>query len=451
MSIVIIEFYDSGVRISDGETILSDSASCALIEPNNTILVGKKAELQTHLRPRESSTHFWGKLSGNSDAKHVISNAEIAYRHLEYIWYSGNFSEQDAILVTPITLDKHDLGLLLGICKKLSINVVGIVCNAALAMQHPANNCKAVYLDLLLQQFAITEIIQNEAGISLKQPSRILNYGLQHFVKNCAKIIAKKFIAETRFDPLHSASDEQQFFDKLPLWLSTLSEKDSIKCKLTADEKNFFIHISNEYLQTANRILFDDIASHLNVLFHNNDNIAIFCSYACKQVFGLQEFLTSLPGCAIIQLDEVSLAEQAMHCADEIIIGEQVHYVNALSWKNNARPVSLEFSSGKLSNLSNIPTHILISGHAYSLQQDIFIADSDDDAVPRIMLEKTNDSLCKISTNSLSVEIQVFNNQSVILNQCQVETVSAVKIGDILRVKNCEKDYPFIKVVNHEA
>jgi len=451
MPIVIIEFYDSGVRISDGEAILSDSVSCALIESNNTILVGEQAELLKHLRPRESSTHFWGKLSETSDTKHVISNVEIAYRHLEYIWYSGKFTKQDAILVTPVTLDKHDLGLLLGICKKLSINVVGIVCNAALAMQHPANDCKAVYLDLLLKQFAITEIIQNKAGISLKQPSRILDCGLQHFVQNCANIIAKKFIAETRFDPLHSASNEQQFFDKLPLWLSTLSEKDSIECKLATDEKNFFIHISNEYLQTANRRLFDDIASHLNVLFHNHNNIAIFCSSACKKVFGLQEFLTSLPGCAIVQLDEVSLAEQAMHRADEIIIGEQVHYVNAISWQDNATPASLEFSSGKLSNLSNIPTHILISGHAYSLGQDIFIAASDDDAEPRIMLEKTHDSLCKITTNSLGVEIQVFNNQSIVLNQCLVETVSAVKIGDILRVKDFEKDYPFIKVVSHEA
>ena len=451
MPIVIIEFYDSGVRISDGKAILSDSSSCALIESNNTILVGEKAELLVHLRPRESSTHFWGKLSENSDAKHVISNAEIAYRHLEYIWNSSKLTKQKAILVTPVTLDKHDLGLLLGICKKLSINVVGIVCNAALALRHHVNDCNAVYLDLLQQQLAITEIIQNEAGVSLNQPSRILDYGLQQFVQNCADIIAKKFIAETRFDPLHSASNEQQFFDKLPLWLSALRENDSIECKLTAGGKNFFINISNEYLQIANRKLFDDIASHLNVLFHNHNNIIIFCSSSCKKVFGLQEFLTSLPGCAVVQLDEVSLAEQAMHCADEIMISEQVLYVNSLSWHENVLPAALEFSSGKLSNLSNIPTHILISGHAYSLGKDIFIADSNNNTEPRIMLEKTHDSLCKISTNSLNVEIQVFNAQSIVLNQCLVETVSAVKIGDILRIKDLKNDYPFIKVVNHEA
>ena len=144
---------------------------------------------------------------------------------------------KSVILITPVHLDKHDLGLLLGICKKLSINVAGIVCNATLAMQQPAKDCKAVFLDLLQQQLAVTEIIQNDTGISLKQPSRILDYGLQNFIQNCAKTIAKKFIAETRFDPLHAADDEQHFFDKLPLWLASLSEKDSIECKLSSGRK----------------------------------------------------------------------------------------------------------------------------------------------------------------------------------------------------------------------
>ena len=100
MPTVTIEFYDSGVRISDGKNILANSVSCALIESDNTILVGEQAEHQAHLRPRESSINFWGQLSENSDTKHVISNAEIAYRHLEHIWSLANYSNQDVILIT---------------------------------------------------------------------------------------------------------------------------------------------------------------------------------------------------------------------------------------------------------------------------------------------------------------------------------------------------------------
>ena len=451
MPIIIIELYDSGVRISDGKNILANSVSCALIESDDSILVGEQAKHQAYLRPRESSINFWSQLSENSDTKHIISNAEIAYRHLENIWNSTNYSDQEAILITPVNLDKHDLGLLLGICKKLSINVAGIVCNAALAMQQPAKDCKAVFLDLLQQQFAVTEIIQGVIGLSLKQPSRILDYGLQNFINNCAKAVAKKFIAETRFDPLHAADDEQQFFDKLPLWVDALSEKDSIECKLSIGEKHFTIQVENEYLQSANKKLFEETAAHLNLLFHGHNKIAIFCSSSCKQVFGFYKFLASLPGCAIVQLEEISLAEQALRCRNEIITGEKIHYTNSLSWQDSSSPPSLDFAPGRLSNLSSIPTHILINGHAYSLHQELFIADSNVASEPRILLEKSTDSLCKIFSRGLNVEVHAFTKQSIILNNNLIKTISTANIGDVLNIKDREINCQFIKVINNET
>ena len=267
MSIVIIEFYDCGVRISDGKSILANSVTCALIESDKSIHVGEQAESQAHLRPRECSRFFWSRLSENSATKYSISNAEIALHHLKYLWNLASYVDHDAVLITPVTLDKRDLGLLLGICKKLSINVAGIIANATLAMQGPVKNCKAVYLDLLQQQLAFTEIIQSDAGVSLKQPSRTLNYGLQQFIKNNAKSIAKKFISETRFDPLYSANDEQQFFDKLPLWLTMLNDNHSIECKLSSNHKHYIITIENDQLQKENKQLYEELATYLNVLF----------------------------------------------------------------------------------------------------------------------------------------------------------------------------------------
>ena len=287
MSNVIIEFYDSGVRISDGESILADSVSCALIESDKSIHVGEQAEAQAHLRPRECSRLFWSRLSKNSDTKHSISNAEIALHHLKYLWDLIKLEGHEVVLITPVTLGKRELGLLLGICKKLSINVTGIVANAVLTIQNPLKNCKAVYLDLQQQQLALTEVIQNETRISLNLPGHTINYGLQRFINNNAKRIAKKFISDTRFDPLHLANDEQQFFDKLPQWLKLLNDNQSIECKLNSNGKHYAITIENDQLQKDNKQLFEDIASYLNILFHNHSNIAIYCSTSCKQVFFL--------------------------------------------------------------------------------------------------------------------------------------------------------------------
>jgi hypothetical protein len=447
--IVLIELYDTGVRIGDGKNILTDSISCALIESDN-ILVGEQAEHQTHLRPREISTNFWGQLSKNSETKHVVSNANIALGHLEHACKAANCSTQAIILITPITLDKQDLGLLLGICKKLSLNVVGIVCNAALAMQQRVDNCKAVFLDLLQQKLAVTELIQNDSSVSLKQPSRVIDYGLQNFITHCAKAIANKFVSETRFDPLHSSNDEQLFFDMLPIWLRMLEDNNSIECKLNTAEKHFSINIDRQYLQQANQKLYDEVAAHLNVLFHNHESIAIYCSSTCIQAFGLLEYLSDLPGCAVMPLAKDSIINHALHCRDEIISNEQIHYVNTLSWQEDAVPIALRFNAGRLSNITSKPTHLLIDGHAYSLQKSLFIS-SDDANTSKVMRHEEAQALCKISADNMNIAIQVLVDNVISINNNSIERAAFANIGDVLTIKNFQTDYVFIKVVQNET
>ena len=50
MATVVIDFYDSGILISDGNCILVNSLSYALIAANNSIIVGDLAEQQAYLR-----------------------------------------------------------------------------------------------------------------------------------------------------------------------------------------------------------------------------------------------------------------------------------------------------------------------------------------------------------------------------------------------------------------
>lgn len=449
--IIYIDLYGSGVRVTDGTNVLADCRSFALIESDKSIIVGEQAEHLAHIRPRECSTLFWDQLTENSNTKLVISNAEIAYRHLEHVWSLAECSDQLVILITPATLNKNELGLLLGLCKKLLINVVGIVCNASLAMQQPLSECKAVYLDLQQKNLVLTELKQNEEGITLKQPSRILNYGLQNFIQNSANTISKQFVSETRFDPLHSAEHEQQFFDKLPLWLTTLNKSDTIECKLSSGEKHYSIDCDKHSLQDANKKLFDELSAHLNILFHEHNNVAIFCTESCLQAFGLQEYLSTLPGCAVIQQNSLSLSKQAMLNKHEIIKGEQVHFIKALPWHDKIDNIpTLTFSSGKLSNITSIPTHALLNGYAHSLVQDLFIS-CGTDSEPKLLLEKSVDSICRVYVNKLSVAIQVYDTEVVFLNNRLLDKTSTVNINDNLEIKNHSTNIQFIKVVDHET
>lgn len=447
--VVAIELYDAGIRIGDGSNILVDSISCALIE-SQTILVGEQAEHQAHLRPREISTNYWANLSENSETKHVVSNANIALQHLKHACKEANCSTETIILITPTTLDKQDLGLLLGICKKLSLNVVGLVSNAALVMQQHIPNCKAVFLDLLQQKLAISELIQSDAGISLKQPNRIINYGLQSFIGNCAQSIADKFISETRFDPLHSANDEQLFFDMLPLWLNMLKKNNSIECKLKSADKNYSINIDQNHLQQSNQKLFEEIAAHLSVLFHNNKSVVIFCSSSCGQAFGLQTFLNNLPGCAIVALSNDSIINHALNNKNELINNGQVHYINSLPWQNSITPLSLQFNAGQLANITSKPTHVLIDGHAYSLNKNLFIC-RDTANTPIVTRAEETQTLCKISADNMNIVVETLVDDVALINGSSVKSVCFANTGDVLTINDYQTNYVFIKVVQDEA
>ena len=448
-SIVAIEFYDSGVRIGNGEQILADSPSYALIEANQ-IKVGKAAKHQAHLRPREISTHFWVDLSANSTTKYVLSHAEIALKHLEQVWHSAQCHDSSAILITPAQLEKNDLGLLLGICKKLNINVLGITCNAVLSLKQRIEHCAAVYLDLLQSKIILTELSQDETGISLKQQSRVLNYGLQDFTHNCAKNIAKQFVAETRFDPLHSAKNEQQFYDKLPLWTNLLEQQQAIECNLSIDNKQYSINLEHQDLIAANQHLFNEIANYLNVLFHNHPALVIICSASCKQVFGLHDFLATLPGCAAIQLNEAWLASQALRYAKEITTGDNIHFIKTLTWQSQYK-AKIEFNSGELSNLTNQATHLLVNGHAHALHQVLYLSVDENHAEPIITLDKIPESVCSLSTSSTDTIIDIFEKNVIKVNRNNIDHPTSVKINDILELKNCKVACQFIKVVQHEA
>lgn len=448
-STVVIEFYDSGVRVSNGEKILADSPSYALIEANN-ILVGKSAKHQAHLRPREISTQFWTDLSASSTTKHVLSHTEIALKHLGQVWDSAKCHDAAVILITSAQLNKNDLGLLLGICTKLNINVLGIACNAVLSLKQRIKNCAAVFLDLQQTKIILSELTQNETDVSIKQACRVLDYGLQNFTLNIAKIIAKQFVAKTRFDPLHSAGNEQQFYDQLTSWMKALQQKKTIECTLSVEHKDYMINLERQQLITANQHLFNEIANYLNVLFHNQPALTIICSANCKHVFGLHTFLAELPGCAIIQLEASSLSKQALCCANEITAGHDIHFFKTLAWQTQSL-AEIQFNSGSLSNLANQPTHLLVNGHAHSLQQMLYLSLEDNHTGPVITLDKTPKSICCFSTSNADTKVEIFVKGVVKINQDEVDHITSVKINDSLELRNCTTLCQLIKVVQHET
>ncbi len=445
MTAVVVDLYDSGVLICDGNRILANSASFALIESDNTIIVGETAQQQAHIRPREISTQFWQQLSKTSNTKHVVSNAEIACRHLQYVWEQIEDQAYQVILAIPNVLTKQDLGLLLGICEKLCIAVAGIVSKSVLALHGYADDCRVVYLDILQQQIIITEILHKKSSISTSDSNLFIDNGIQHLTNNLAKHIAKKFIAETRFDPLHVAEDEQLFYDKLAMWLYQLESSDSIQCSLSSSSGEYHVEIHKDYLLLCNKKTFDAIANSLMSFAQDQKNVLIICSPTCLSIFGLLDHLMSLPGCAVKTLSHIDLAKQALLYENQISAkSAQIHYTTSLTDQDLAS-LDLNFNSGSLSDLNKKPTHLLINHHAYSLSQTNYLA-QDKQGEITIGLECSQSSVCKITMNQFLVNVEKTQNVKLHLNGVEITQQQSVQIGDRLSINKDTNELFFINV-----
>ena len=453
MSTVVIDLYDSGILISDGKRILANSPACALVETETSILAGKAAEQQMHLRPQDISTGFWADLAGQSTTRHAISHAEIALRHMQFAWSLLDRQDHDAILAVSGTLRKQELGLVLGICKKLDIPVLGIVNKAVLAAPGPVADARLVWLAVLQQRTILTLVAQDRKQVSATRPAKIIPHGLQSLIQAQAKWIAAAFVRETRFDPLQKGEDEQSLYEKLPHWLATLQSLESVGCELHSGGQNHRIQLHRNNILKINQAVFEKIAIQLSELLPDH-KVAIVCSPTCNQVFGLNEFMKDLPGCATLGTDPTRIARQALRYREQISTGnESVHYTTALRWDKTTRPELLEPNTGMLASLPNCPTHLLIGSCAWPLGVKQELRLTKDHHETRLALDPVcNESgVCRIQKKGMRIELRLLKDYSVRLNDRRLTEPQTIQSGDRLHIDGHRDVVHFIKVQEHET
>lgn len=453
MATVVIDLYDSGILISDGKRILANCPSCALVETETSILAGRQAEQQMHLRPQQISTGFWTDLAGQSTTRHAVSHAEIALRHMQFAWNLLDRQDHDAILAVSGALRKQELGLVLGICEKLDIPVLGIVNKAVLAVPGPVANARLVWLAVLQQCTILTLVSQERRQVSASRPGKVIAHGLQSLIQAQAKWIAAAFVRETRFDPLQRGEDEQRLHEKLPHWLATLQSIESVGCELHSDGQGHRVQLHRKDVLEINRAAFEELAVSLSELLPD-DKVTLVCSPTCNQVFGLNEFLEDLPGCALLGTDPTRIARQALDYREQIRSGDAaVHYTTTLTWDKSARPQVLEPNPGFLAGLRNCPTHLLIGNRAWPLGPKQELCLTKDRHEIRLALDPLcNDrGICRIRKKGMRIELRHLKDYKVRLNDRLLSEPQPIQSGDRLRLDGYRGTVHFIQVQEHEA
>jgi hypothetical protein len=245
MTILAIEINDVGLRAA----CLDASGAPAPLGPpspgyallgrsrqgTGSLVLGEPARGAARLDPRFVSHRHWDRMSLEPVGRPfpaALRQADLVHAHLAAYWAGLQDALADpspaasVLLAVPGGWSSEQLGLLLGVARSVGMPVTGMVDAGLVATERLANpeagglrgpaTGRTLHVDVLLHRAVLT--LLETAGPTRRRldVAEIDGAGRLAFERRWVESIARRFVRETRFDPLYRADSEQALHDRLP-------------------------------------------------------------------------------------------------------------------------------------------------------------------------------------------------------------------------------------------
>ncbi len=228
------------LELNDSALLLGDSRSPALRSPGyatvtrHGVITGEAAQARARSEPRHTLNQFWLRLGTEAlhDARsHARHHADLAWAQLQQLAATAG-NPQRVILAVPGSFSREQLGVLLGIAQRTSFRAVGLTDSALAAASTVAPGSEALHLDLQLHQCVLTRISHDGDMLTRENVRSLPGCGLVQLYELWAQLLTRRFIQQSRFDPMHAAATEQQLYDHIPQWIGALHDGDDVSVEL---------------------------------------------------------------------------------------------------------------------------------------------------------------------------------------------------------------------------
>ena len=418
----LIELHDHNVRISSSQGLIGESPGFANTFEKPPVF-GSSAIGLTRLHPQQSFNQFWFQLGIDplvSKSKFFRHHADLAFGHLECITKQFNL-EGDTVFAVPSHYSANQLATLLGLVKHCSINVVGLVDLALLALANLQDHQHALFMDVQLHQTVATLFTKEQGEFIREKVFPIPGTGLLSLQDAWANTISDAFIKQSRFDPLHNADTEQYIYNEMASWLKTV-----------AINKEILLEINNKGTIHQAGLTLKNFEQHTKLIFNRVRQEIYGITSKEVPIYMLERALT-LPGLQqgipnIIAVSDNSITESGFQHLD-LITGdsETLKLISKL-------PITLEDSSATstLNSITTKPSHFLFKHKAYALK---------DINLPELKLSTP----ITLSLQSQDYYLHASPELGLQLNGTVLTQPSVLKIGDYLIV-NEHSTLEFIQV-----
>ncbi|MDE2148852.1 MAG: hypothetical protein KGJ55_03240 [Gammaproteobacteria bacterium] len=336
---VVIEFNDAGLIVADGGGLKLESPGYAVAE-GRELWVGSPARARARLNPRRTHNRFWYQLDQQpldpSIDGGARSSADLAYAHLQSL--RGAAGDAPVLLAVPGAYDNTQLGLLLGIVRATGLHPIGLVDAAVAAASTVVTHPLCLHLDAQLHRFVLTRLAGG-ARVARGRADEIAKPGLAALHDAFVAAIADAFVRQVRFDPLHGAHVEQALYDRLPGWLTALSDAPRSTLEMPAGGRSHRASLPREVLSEAVAEAYRQIVAGIAGAVGGADraNVSLLVSHRIAALPGLIERIERECGVACTRLDPLAVTRGALVNADRIRSdGEALAYVTRLPGRTAA-------------------------------------------------------------------------------------------------------------------
>lgn len=304
MGALVLEVNDAGLQVlTDGaRRRFPESPGIALFE-GGALLTGASAAARAQLRPRAVCDVHWDRLDTAPLGRPYpsrVSHADVAFAHLRALRESLD-TGAETILAVPGFWTPDALGLLVSVTRAAGLDVRGIVDSAVAAASYAPRAGRLLHLDLTRHRAVLTTLEARDGdGVRRLAVADTTGLGTAAFEAAYVRHLARRFVAETRYDPRHSGAADQALHDAMARWLLELRSVPSNPATLSAGGRTHEIVISLDDFARAGQALHARLADEVRDRAPEA-SLLVLSARASRQP-GLSAFLRERSGLEVFEL-----------------------------------------------------------------------------------------------------------------------------------------------------
>lgn len=435
MALLAIHLNDAGISVQDADKAYYREPGYALLD-DDRLTTGNEAFSQARVKPRRIHNGYWSHLQTAPLADrrfHHLSAADIVSRQLEQIWQQ--VSADGFVAAVPAYMSNTNLSLFLGIAAELKIPVIAMVDAAVAATRREYQGAVPVHVDLSLHSALLTRLTQ--AGhVQVDRSVVVDDCGMVALFDAWIALIAKTFVQQSRFDPLHTAETEQMLLDQLHTWLAAASAATSVRLDIEYRGIEHQAELETLEFVSAAAPFYHRIVSSLRALYRADEMPALQLSDRAARMPGLADILSARVGGDLYLQESGATARGLLaRCRDMKAGDAAASLVRKLPWDQS--PVVTEDSEKP--SYGGHPTHLLFENRAYAVDtQPLTLGSQATDGGRCIDLQQDMPGLsrrhCSLQQENGQCIVRDYSRYGTFLNGHRIDSSAVLQVGDLIRI-----------------